>query len=307
MCTVSQIGAGGFGEVYRASWRRTDVAVKRLFASGDLLAWHNAAGGGTATAVRVDDAADSGSGIALRDSALSDAAGSSGKVRVAEATGSAAAAGGAASSTDLLAELRLHQRLRHPNVCLLLGLTAAPDGSLCIVQEFCANGSLVDLIHRRRETLRHHVSSADAAGTVLLANGEERVMTATCVLDMLRDAARGMAYLHGCAPPVMHRDLKGGNLLVDDQLRVKCGDFGLSKEMATSRATTRIGSVQWTAPEVLVVRCNGISIRRCLRVNTLTMCAYVASRVTRTRRVPTFGASACVCGSCSHGDSRLPS
>lgn len=89
--------------------------------------------------------------------------------------------------------------------------------------------------------------------------------------------ARGVAYLHAFTPRIVHRDLKcqvrtggqgdgagGGrrnysqlaltcvlllmasaqNLLVDQAWNVKCGDFGLSREVFDS-AHTRIGSVQW--------------------------------------------------------------
>ena len=43
------------------------------------------------------------------------------------------------------------------------------------------------------------------------------------------DAAKGMSYLHGVAPPVIHRDLKTANLLVDHNWKVKVADFGVAK------------------------------------------------------------------------------
>ena len=56
--------------------------------------------------------------------------------------------------------------------------------------------------------------------------------------------------MHGFQPTVKHRDLKTSNLLVNNHWVVKCCDFGLSRELQTV-ATTRVGSVQWSAPEVL--------------------------------------------------------
>jgi serine/threonine protein kinase len=65
-------------------------------------------------------------------------------------------------------------------------------------------------------------------------------------------AARGMAYLHSGTPPVLHRDLKSANLLLDDSYTAKVCDFGLSRVKAQERSMTgNCGTVQWMAPEVL--------------------------------------------------------
>jgi serine/threonine protein kinase len=66
-------------------------------------------------------------------------------------------------------------------------------------------------------------------------------------------AARGMAYLHSGNPPVLHRDLKSANLLLDESYTTKVCDFGLSRLKAQARRsmTGNCGTVQWMAPEVL--------------------------------------------------------
>ena len=43
-----------------------------------------------------------------------------------------------------------------------------------------------------------------------------------------QDIVSGMRYLHSCSPPVLHKDLKAANILVDRNLRTKIADFGLS-------------------------------------------------------------------------------
>ncbi len=65
-------------------------------------------------------------------------------------------------------------------------------------------------------------------------------------------AARGMNYLHFGNPPVLHRDLKSANILLDDSYNAKVADFGLSRLKAQERSMTgNCGTVQWMAPEIL--------------------------------------------------------
>ncbi|MED6121337.1 copper transport protein ctr1 [Stylosanthes scabra] len=62
-----------------------------------------------------------------------------------------------------------------------------------------------------------------------------------------------MNYLHHRNPPIVHRDLKSSNLLVDKNWTVKVGDFGLSRLKDATLLTSKSGrgTPQWMAPEVL--------------------------------------------------------
>lgn len=61
-----------------------------------------------------------------------------------------------------------------------------------------------------------------------------------------------MCYLHSFKPPIIHRDLKSPNLLVDKDWTVKVSDFGLSRVKAQTMAPwSRAGTPEWMAPEVL--------------------------------------------------------
>ena len=54
-------------------------------------------------------------------------------------------------------------------------------------------------------------------------------------LKVILGAARGLAYLHEHAnPPIIHRDIKSSNILLDKDLTAKVADFGLSKSMSDS-------------------------------------------------------------------------
>ncbi|CAM6091839.1 unnamed protein product [Calypogeia fissa] len=71
------------------------------------------------------------------------------------------------------------------------------------------------------------------------------------VVRWATEAARGMNYLHTRNPPVVHRDLKSVNLLVDGDWHIKVSDFGLAMTKQSSYAYTQVGTWGWMAPEVL--------------------------------------------------------
>ncbi|KAJ6816614.1 putative serine/threonine-protein kinase [Iris pallida] len=126
-------------------------------------------------------------------------------------------------------EVLLMKRLRHPNILLFMGAVTSPQ-RLCIVTEFLPRGSLFRLLQRNTTKF------------------DWRRRT-----HMALDIARGMNYLHHCNPPIIHRDLKSSNLLVDKNWTVKVGDFGLSRLKHETYLTTKTGkgTPQWMAPEVL--------------------------------------------------------
>ena len=138
-------------------------------------------------------------------------------------------------SADLLNEFRneinVMSSLRHPNVCMFLG--AVTIQHYCIITEFCAHGSLWAVLH-----------------------GNTRVVDWNMLLHWVRGIVLGFVYLHGNKPqPILHRDLKSGNVLIDSSWNAKLADFGMSRlKSHTQTMTGGTGTMQWMAPEVLAAQ-----------------------------------------------------
>ncbi|KAA8516670.1 hypothetical protein F0562_016824 [Nyssa sinensis] len=131
---------------------------------------------------------------------------------------------------EFLREVAIMKRLRHPNIVLLMGAVTQPP-NLSIVTEYLSKGSLYRLLRK--------------PGAEVL---DERRR-----LCMAYDVAKGMNYLHRRNPPIVHRDLKSPNLLVDKKYTVKVCDFGLSRLKANTFLSSKsaAGTPEWMAPEVL--------------------------------------------------------
>ncbi|KAK9271809.1 hypothetical protein L1049_002174 [Liquidambar formosana] len=105
-------------------------------------------------------------------------------------------------------EVSLLGRLHHRNLVNLVGY-CVDKGQHMLVYEFMSNGSLANLLYSE----------------------EERVLSWDERLQIALDISHGIEYLHeGAVPPVIHRDLKSANILLDQSMRAKVADFGLSKE-----------------------------------------------------------------------------
>ena len=69
---------------------------------------------------------------------------------------------------------------------------------------------------------------------------------------ILEGTCRGLVYLHSHSPPIIHRDLKSANLLLDETFNVKICDFGLARLRDYNTVlTANVGTIHWMAPEVL--------------------------------------------------------
>jgi hypothetical protein len=115
-------------------------------------------------------------------------------------------------------EVEVLSCIRHPNMVLLLG--ACPEYG-CLVYEYMANGSLDDCLFRR---------GGNVNGPVIPWQHRFRIAA---------EIATGLLFLHQTKPePLVHRDLKPGNILLDRNYVSKVADVGLARLVPPSVADT---------------------------------------------------------------------
>lgn len=132
-------------------------------------------------------------------------------------------------------EIGLLKELQHPNIVQYLG-SSSDDDHLNIFLEYVPGGSVAAMLNSYgplREPL---------------------------IRNFVRQTLTGLAYLHG--REIIHRDIKGANVLVDNKGGIKISDFGISKRVEASsllnsggaghhHRPSLQGSVFWMAPEVV--------------------------------------------------------
>ncbi|ROT40030.1 serine/threonine-protein kinase plo1 [Sodiomyces alkalinus F11] len=127
-------------------------------------------------------------------------------------------------------ELQIHSKMRNKNIVQFLRAFSY-ENCTYLVLELCPNGSLMDMVKKRRGLTEPEVRfySVQVAGAI--------------------------KYMHDKG--IIHRDLKMGNIFLDRNMNAKVGDFGLAallvtgKDMHTIRRTTLCGTPNYIAPEIL--------------------------------------------------------
>jgi serine/threonine-protein kinase PBS1 len=140
---------------------------------------------------------------------------------------------GLQGNREFLVEVLMLSLLHHPNLVNLIGYCADGDQRL-LVYEFMPLGCLEDHLH----DLPPDKDALDWNTRMKIAAG----------------AARGLEYLHDKAnPPVIYRDFKSSNILLDEGFHPKLSDFGLAKlgpvGDKTHVSTRVMGTYGYCAPE----------------------------------------------------------
>ncbi|KIK69392.1 hypothetical protein GYMLUDRAFT_237199 [Collybiopsis luxurians FD-317 M1] len=137
---------------------------------------------------------------------------------------------------QFLNEALVWRQLNHPNILPLLGVNMELfSPSFCLVSPWMKNR---DIITYLKQNPRHNLSS------------------------VLYEIAAGMRYLHSRDPPFVHGDIRGGNILVTDDLHCCLADFGLTLVTPNSQVWTITssfsnninGTMRWLAPEYITLQ-----------------------------------------------------
>ncbi|KAL3676990.1 hypothetical protein R1sor_026938 [Riccia sorocarpa] len=141
-----------------------------------------------------------------------------------------------ASTESLLRrEIETFRKVRHRNLMHLIGFCKWKNLKF-LVLKFLNNGSLYHVLHEANGLLDWDSRYRIAVGTAL-----------------------GLEYLHcDCVPPILHRDVKSANILLDDDLEPHITDFGTAKfqDVSKSNSTSAlVGTYGYIAPE------NGLSLQ----------------------------------------------
>jgi serine/threonine protein kinase len=143
-------------------------------------------------------------------------------------------------------EVAMHKSMVHPNIVNYFGFYVPDDddgvqlsgdqSQVCILMEFCDGGSL------------HHLATSSSAGRI----------PESALRSYLYQALKGLRYLHERG--IVHRDIKGLNLLLTREGQCKLGDFGAAVDLGT-KSDGQFHSLQgtpfWMAPEMFEVSEHG--------------------------------------------------
>ncbi|KAK2404358.1 phytosulfokine receptor [Trifolium repens] len=145
---------------------------------------------------------------------------------------------------EFAAEMETLSKLSHDNIVKILGYWASGPERL-LVYEYIEKGNLDQWLHEPSSPTHPNddVFSTDIIRSPL--SWETRV-------NIIRGVAHGLCYLHGLQKPIIHRDIKASNVLLDSDFQAHIADFGLARRMdkSHSHVSTQVaGTIGYMPPE----------------------------------------------------------
>ncbi|KAE9318755.1 hypothetical protein PF008_g18432 [Phytophthora fragariae] len=134
---------------------------------------------------------------------------------------------------ELIREAKRTATMTHPHVVSFIGVAWNSPSDVCVVMEYMDGGDLRSLLSDYEAT-RHPVGFDNEKATIAL------------------HVCRALAYMHTQSTPMIHRDLKSRNILLNRAMEAKLTDFGISREKLDEKMTAGVGTSLWVAPEVLM-------------------------------------------------------
>ncbi|GAA48300.1 replication factor C subunit 2, partial [Clonorchis sinensis] len=130
-------------------------------------------------------------------------------------------------------EIHTLRECRHPNIVQFYG-SYLRNNKLWICMEYCGGQSMQDIYLYTRKPLEED-----------------------CIAFVSRETLQGLSFMHERGR--IHRDIKGANILLTDDGRVKVADFGVAAQLNNTigKRTTLIGTPYWMAPEVASIESRG--------------------------------------------------
>lgn len=126
-------------------------------------------------------------------------------------------------------------KLRHPNIVKILGFCSSGVDRV-LIYEFIERGSLDQWLYDEEQET--------SFGRLPLSWDTRK--------KIVRGIANGLAYLHGLDTPIIHRDIKASNVLLDKDFEAHISDFGLARQIqeAHSHVSTQVaGTMGYMPPE----------------------------------------------------------
>jgi len=165
---------------------------------------------------------------------------------------------------EALKEAKVLKDIRHPHVVQYLDVFPNQEAykgiiAVCTVMEYCSRGDLAA-----------HLSNLKKR-----QGGSGQGLKEPVVLTWVSQLLQALAHLHSIQ--IIHRDMKPHNVFITAKCNLKIGDFGLAKSLERSKATSRVGTPAYIAPEVLQYDVS-LPSRACFMFGMFLLFSYLIPR-----------------------------